>query len=355
MRRLLSAALALFATAALLAVAALHAGGARSASLSQLGSELSATQARESSLSASIAALQHEISALTAQIALVQSREATVRAALAADEARLVTVRAAVGRERARLARLRRRLAWAKRLLAAQLVSSYERPAPTLVSVVLDAHGFDQLLQQVAFLNDAKRAQQTTIRFTQTARQAAAAAAARLTALRNHVQLTTDAAATEAAALAGMNALLGSREAALGHAQAAQEAALGAARARGAQLRRAIATVQAQEAAARAAAAAAALRAPESSAGGVALGATDGWAIPDAIVLCESGGQNLPPNSVGASGYYQIIPGTWRLFGGSGPAAYLAPKAEQNAVASRIWDGGAGASNWVCSGIVGIG
>ncbi|MGH2916085.1 MAG: transglycosylase family protein, partial [Solirubrobacteraceae bacterium] len=85
-----------------------------------------------------------------------------------------------------------------------------------------------------------------------------------------------------------------------------------------------------------------------------AIGGSGGWAIPYAIVLCESGGQDLPPNSAGASGYYQIIPGTWRLFGGSGPAAYLAPRAEQDAVAARIWRGGAGASNWVCAGIVGI-
>ena len=65
-------------------------------------------------------------------------------------------------------------------------------------------------------------------------------------------------------------------------------------------------------------------------------------------------GQNLPPNSAGASGYYQILPSTWKLFGGTGSAAYQAPKGEQDAVAGRIWNGGAGASNWVCAGIVGI-
>ena len=91
-----------------------------------------------------------------------------------------------------------------------------------------------------------------------------------------------------------------------------------------------------------------------STASGPALGPSGGWAIPYAIVLCESGGQNLTPNSAGASGYYQIIASTWKLFGGTGPAAYLASKAEQDAVASRIWRGGAGASNWVCAGIVGI-
>jgi len=71
-------------------------------------------------------------------------------------------------------------------------------------------------------------------------------------------------------------------------------------------------------------------------------------------VLCESGGQNLPPNSAGASGYYQIIPSTWTASAAPVRAAYLTSKAEQDAVASRIWNGGAGASDWVCAGIVGI-
>jgi hypothetical protein len=73
------------------------------------------------------------------------------------------------------------------------------------------------------------------------------------------------------------------------------------------------------------------------------------WVIPSRIVGCESTYQNLPPNSAGASGYYQIIPSTWSLFGGSPPNnAYEHSKAEQDAVAARIWDGGRGASNWVC-------
>jgi hypothetical protein len=47
-------------------------------------------------------------------------------------------------------------------------------------------------------------------------------------------------------------------------------------------------------------------------------------------MLCESGAQNLPPNSADESGHYQIIASTTlSLFGGSGPAAYLTSKAEQ--------------------------
>ncbi len=82
------------------------------------------------------------------------------------------------------------------------------------------------------------------------------------------------------------------------------------------------------------------------------------WAIPAPIVMCESGGQNLPPNGAGASGYYQILgPGsTWSAYGGDAYAseAYLASKQAQDTVASRIWAGGSGASQWVCAGLTGF-
>jgi hypothetical protein len=80
------------------------------------------------------------------------------------------------------------------------------------------------------------------------------------------------------------------------------------------------------------------------------------WAIPTAIVMCESQGTNAPPNSAGASGYYQIIPSTWAANGGLrfASAAYLASRPEQDIVARHIWNSG-GASQWDCAAIVGIG
>jgi len=80
-------------------------------------------------------------------------------------------------------------------------------------------------------------------------------------------------------------------------------------------------------------------------------GGSGEWAIPSSVVECESGGQNLSPNYAGASGYYQIIPSTWQAYGGTryAPSAYQATAQEQAAVAARIWNGGAGANQWVCA------
>jgi peptidoglycan hydrolase CwlO-like protein len=343
-----------------------HAAGA--ATLGQLGSQLSQQQARTQSLSNSVGHLSGQISALDSQIALVQSREAAVRGELARDRIILARTRVQLRRERRRVSILKARLARARLILSRQLVSSYEGNRPDLVSVVLESNGFTDLLQRLNFLRRAETQQQALIQVTRAAKARADAAEHRLSKLEASDLRVTNAAAVRARALAGMNAILASKQAAVAQARAAQQNALASSRAKSQQLQSAISRLQAQQAAARRAAAAAAATAATaaastsssttSSAPSTSVSSSSapsgGWAIPYAIVLCESGGQNLPPNSAGASGYYQIIPSTWKAFGGTGPAAYLASKSEQDAVASRIWNNGAGASNWVCAGIVGI-
>jgi septal ring factor EnvC (AmiA/AmiB activator) len=348
--------------AAALGLAAIPISSAADPSLGQLHSQLGAVQAREQSLASSISSLSNLISSLDSQIALVESREAAVRADLARDRAKLTSVQAALTREKKLLALLKARLARARMLLSRQLVSNYEQSKPNLVSVVLESNGFTDLLDKLQYLKDAQQEQQAIITVTTQAKERADAAARRLAALEASVRQITVETAQRVQALVGMNELLHSKQAALAQARNAQQGALAAEHAKGAALQAQITRVEAEQAAAERAAALAAQQAAGSGTGssggptpvGPTYGPSGGWAIPYAIVLCESGGQNLTPNYAGASGYYQIMPATWKLFGGTGPAAYLASKAEQDAVASRIWNGGAGASNWVCAGIVGI-
>jgi peptidoglycan hydrolase CwlO-like protein len=73
------------------------------------------------------------------------------------------------------------------------------------------------------------------------------------------------------------------------------------------------------------------------------------WAIPAAIVMCESGGNfsALNPTS-GAGGAYQILPSTWEAYGGEGLPHEASP-AEQHRIAAMIW-ADSGPSAWVCAG-----
>ena len=344
------------AMACALGLAALPVTSSAAPSLGQLNSQLGAEQAHQQSLASSISGLSDLISSLDGQISLVESREAEVRADLARDRAALAATESALTREQQLLATLRARLARARMLLARQLVSNYEQNKPNLVSVVLESNGFKDLLDRLAYLRDAQQQQQTIISITRQAKAQADAAAKRLAALEATDKEMTIATTQRVLALASMNSLLQSKQTALQHARAAQQDALAASQARGAALRSEISQVEAEQAAAaRAAAAAAAAAAAGSGSTPTAVGPapSGGWTIPQQVVQCESGGQNLTPNGAGASGYYQFMPGTWNNYGGYGQA-YQAPKSLQDQRASQLWNGGAGASNWVCSGMVGI-
>src|SRR5690348_11412773 len=250
--------------AVVLGLAARPASSSADPSLGQLKSQLNAEQGHQHTLAASIASLSHLISSLSGQITLVETREAEVRADLARDRAKLAAVQRALTREQRLLARLRDRLAKARMLLARQLVTNYEQAKPNLVSVVLDSNGFRDLLDQLTFLRDAQKQQQVIITITREAKARADAAASHLAILRSNYREITIATAQRVRALAGMNSLLHSKQAALARARGIQQSALVASRARGSHLQAEIGHIEAEQAAA-ARAAAAAAAAPSSS------------------------------------------------------------------------------------------
>lgn len=327
---------------------------ATGANLSKLQSELSANSTQASNLAAGIKTLNGQISSLNSQISLVRSRSAVVHGDLAKAEAALAHVRKRIKIQHKRVAQMKKKLAITEKALADELVSRYEQPPPTLVSVVINSSGFQQMLDQLQFMKRANDTTQSIIQTTREAKAAANAATARLQQLERSDEQIAAQKLAQAHAIDGMQTLLASRQATLSHIQAARTAALQAAQSRGSQLQNAITVAKRQLQAAQQAAQQLTGSSGSGSGGTSSSGSYKGWAIPYAVVLCESGGQNLPPNGAGASGYYQIIPSTWRQYGGNTPQAYQASKAEQSAVAAKIWNGGKGASNWTCSSIVGI-
>jgi peptidoglycan hydrolase CwlO-like protein len=288
----------------------------------------------ERELSGDISRLGRLLTRLQGDIAVVERRRSEVRAELAEDRAKLDELRGALRGQRARVQRLREHLRASRAVLGRRLQELYRAPEPDLLSVVLSANDFADLLDQAAFLERIAAQDRRIIRNVQAARADANAAVARLARAESAQQETTEAIAARSNALAGISASLAARQADYAAARRARSAALSNARTDRKSLEARIAKLEARRA----------------SYAGASSGGP--WAIPWPIVQCESGGQNTPPNSAGASGYYQIMPATWRLFGGSGPAAYRAPKAEQDRVAARIWNGGRGASNWVCAALV---
>jgi soluble lytic murein transglycosylase-like protein len=62
--------------------------------------------------------------------------------------------------------------------------------------------------------------------------------------------------------------------------------------------------------------------------------------------MCESGGNYRAVNSSGAGGAYQIMPSTWRAYGGSG-LPQNASKAEQDQIAAKIYQS-QGKAPWSC-------
>jgi hypothetical protein len=324
--------LALFATA-LTIDAGLAPGQDRA---NTLRNQIDSQRGRERTLTGALARLGRLERATAREVAILERRVAAVQADLAQAETLLANTQRRRDRERARALRLRKRLAQSRAQLATLLRERYAGGEPDFVTVVLQADGFARLLETVDFI---KRVQRQDARILDDVRRARGESIAEKRVLARLTAKRRDAAEIVRRrhdALAAMAAGLQARRAALAQARAARTAALRVSRASRGRAQRALTRLLAQRAAA--------LR--QAGPGGP-------WAIPWPIVQCESGGQNLPPNAAGASGYYQFMVDTWRGLGGSTPQAYLASKAEQDRLAAQLWNGGAGAGNWVCAALVG--
>jgi peptidoglycan hydrolase CwlO-like protein len=299
------------------------------------------SRARESSLSGQVAAFSGLVGQLQAQVDALQAQENTIQAELDARRAELARIQTALVRERALLARLRARLAYSKRVLSRRLIEMYKSGRPDIITVILSSKGFADLLEREEFIKRINRQDAAIIFAVRAAKDAAKQSSDRLAVLEARQRAATLAVEAMRNQVAAMKQLRLQRQATAQAALSERAAALGDVRAGRQADQHTLQGLQAR------------LDALSASSGGMSLGPNGKYVIPWNIVNCESGGRNTGPNGAGASGYYQIIPSTWQLFGGKGPSAHEAPKSEQDRVAAKIWSGGSGAGNWDCAHMVG--
>jgi murein DD-endopeptidase MepM/ murein hydrolase activator NlpD len=136
-------ALACFA-AVLLATAAAPAQDLQSR-LDEKQAELDSAKHQEGVLSTTIAGFTDQIDQLTGEVATLRNREAIVQQQLEETQARL-------GRERAELNILRDRFQKSIRILKGRLVAIYKSDEPDALTVILQADGFDDLLERYQYL-----------------------------------------------------------------------------------------------------------------------------------------------------------------------------------------------------------
>src|SRR4051812_16181145 len=142
------------ALVAMLSAAALMAGSTPSASgQASLQSEKSAAAKLRDAVDAESA----RIASTRESLASAEARLATLVARVQQRQAQLVDTQNRLIRARVRLSRLERREAQAKRTLAANLVAGYKTGTPNIVTVVLNANGFEDLIERVAFYKRVSR------------------------------------------------------------------------------------------------------------------------------------------------------------------------------------------------------
>jgi murein DD-endopeptidase MepM/ murein hydrolase activator NlpD len=142
--------------------------------------KLSTSRARVNSLAGQAAAARGRVNQLDAGIASVTSRLSAIQTDLDAKRAALLRVRAELTAAQARLAQLEQTVTADQRVLAQQLIGSYEGAKPDIVDVVLEATGFNDLLNRLDFAQRIGRQDARIVGNVKAARRAVSAQAIRL-------------------------------------------------------------------------------------------------------------------------------------------------------------------------------
>ncbi len=175
----------------LLALACAVLAGAPQRSAADVQGSIAAKQAAAADLRAQVAADSQQIAQTAGGLAAAQTRLSSLQSAVSTREAELASVERALIAARNHLVDLENRLEAASHALAANLVGTYEGDRPDALTVVLEAHGFADLLERLAFLRVMGQQDANVVSDTRAARAAVTREAIDLGALELRDQRVT--------------------------------------------------------------------------------------------------------------------------------------------------------------------
>jgi septal ring factor EnvC (AmiA/AmiB activator) len=270
---------------------------------------------------------------LEARAAEAAERERELQAQLEEATARSTELSGQLVAAEAELEAVRARYKRSVHLLAEHLVAIYKEPEPDYLTVVLESGSFDDLQTRSEYLEQLTDQDERIADRVSDLRDEVDARYEEIAGLKADIDEQAQQLEGARAQIAAVRAEAERGAAEIDAARAEAEAALG-------ELQERISGWE--------------LEVRKQAAAKIAEGGGEAflggpYAIPTYIVMCESGGNYRALNSSSmAGGAYQIIPSTWRAYGGQGPYAHLASKAEQDRIAAIIWrEDGPGA--WSCA------
>jgi peptidoglycan hydrolase CwlO-like protein len=162
-----------------------------------LSSRYQAGQHRAQQLQSQISGESSQIQQFQGSIDSLQQRLVGVQQSVDAQESQLRTTTDQLTADRSRLRQLRVTFRHDRRALAAQLRAQYESPPPSLVNVVVNAGGFNALVNDISYMAKLRRSNERTVVALHAAKVQLAAATKHLTAVETRRKRSTAAVVTE--------------------------------------------------------------------------------------------------------------------------------------------------------------
>ncbi len=188
--------------------------------------KLSKVRERRGVLTTTISRYGDRIDRLTGEVASLRNQEAAVKVRLDAKQAELDDAVAELDLAKKRLAVMRAHLKRALTALRERLVAIYETGTPDVLSVIVGANGYGDLVDRAEYLDRIHGMDEAVVGRVRELRDRVRRTVSRLRAAKNQIEAARDAIAAEKNALSSARAAVQQRQAALVAARGARVAAL---------------------------------------------------------------------------------------------------------------------------------